>query len=240
MSSTIPGRYSPPAPDSCATSWRTLARSIGHRNSGSDRSVRPTGFPRDLISNLLVTLVEYFVTKPGWVRLISPCKATRKRQREEQSMRMGVLSASFLRFLALGLMLSPALTASSMVGRAGEAGDDLASQVTIRRDTFGVPHVLAATEEAAAYGLGFVNAEDHVMVLGRLFQKARGEEAAHFGPKFAKDDMIVKQLHIYEGAQTGFAKLAPWMQRILDGYAAGYNRYVSRHRAELPEWVTPI
>jgi hypothetical protein len=36
-------------------------------------------------------------------------------------------------------------------GGAGFPGDDLANQVVIRRDTFGVPHILAETEEAAAF-----------------------------------------------------------------------------------------
>ncbi len=144
------------------------------------------------------------------------------------------------RALLLGTLLIAGGGALAVADRSVEPGDELASEVTIRRDTFGVPHVLASTEEAAAYGLGYVSGEDHVLVLGRLFQKARGEEAAHFGPKYAKSDFAIKQLHMYEGAKTGFAKLAPWMQRILDAYAAGFNRYVHKHRAELPEWVPAI
>jgi acyl-homoserine-lactone acylase len=155
-------------------------------------------------------------------------------------MKRGHLFQFVQRFLLVAAILVASDLALSLLGRAGEASEDLASQVTIRRDTFGVPHVLGKTEEAAAYGLGFVSGEDHVLVLGRLFLKARGEEAAHFGPKFAKDDFAVKQLHMYQGAETGFAKLAPWMQRLLDAYAAGFNRYVAKHRSELPDWVKPI
>jgi acyl-homoserine-lactone acylase len=124
-------------------------------------------------------------------------------------------------------------------GTAAADGDDLAAQVTIRRDTYGVPHILAATEEAGAFGQGYASAEDRVLVMARLYLQARGEEAAYFGGAFAAADFLVKQMHMHAGAEAGYAKLAPWVRRILDGYAAGYNRYVSQHRSELPEWVKP-
>ena len=39
----------------------------------------------------------------------------------------------------------------------------LAAEVTIRRDSFGIPHILASSEEAAAYGFGYAQAEDHAL-----------------------------------------------------------------------------
>src|ERR1700730_2523131 len=122
---------------------------------------------------------------------------------EEKLMRPCPVLVYVERALLLGTLLLAGGGALAVADGSGEPGDELASEVTIRRDTFGVPHVLASTEEAAAYGLGYVSGEDHVLVLGRLFQKARGEEAAHFGPKYAKSDFAIKQLHMYEGAKTG-------------------------------------
>ena len=75
------------------------------------------------------------------------------------------------RLLLIATLLIAGPTTLAIADRRGELGDELASEVTIRRDTFGVPHVLASTEEAAAYGLGWVSGEDHVLVLGRLFQQ---------------------------------------------------------------------
>jgi acyl-homoserine-lactone acylase len=121
----------------------------------------------------------------------------------------------------------------------GDADDALASQVTIRRDRFGVPHILAKTEEAAAFGQGYAVAEDHARLLARLLLRGRNEEAEYFGDKFAESDLLGKVLRMYEGAETGYALSPPWVRRILDGYAAGYNRYVRQHRAELPPWVKP-
>jgi acyl-homoserine-lactone acylase len=142
--------------------------------------------------------------------------------------------------IVLGLWIFISSSEAWPARATDDTAKDLASQVTIRRDRFGVPHILANTEEAAAFGHGYSTAEDHIGVLARLFLKARSEEAAYFGEKFVKSDFETKQFHMYEGAQTGYSQLAPWVRAIIDGYAAGYNHYVQKHRAELPEWVKTI
>jgi acyl-homoserine-lactone acylase len=126
------------------------------------------------------------------------------------------------------------------VSHGDTSEDELASQVTIRRDEYGVPHILAPTEEAAAFGQGYVTAEDHILTLARLFLQARGEESLYFGERFAESDFLIKELHIWQVAKQGYEKSPPWVQVILDGYAAGYDRYIEKHRAELPEWVKPV
>ena len=122
---------------------------------------------------------------------------------------------------------------------AGPSGDDLAAQVTIRRDTYGVPHILAPTEAGVLFGQGYAVAEDHILALARLFLKARAEEAAYFGEAFSSSDFAVRELGMFEGAETGYAKSPPWVRMLLDAFAAGYSRYVEKHRHDLPEWVKP-
>src|SRR4029453_5325864 len=55
-------------------------------------------------------------------------------------------------------------------------------RVLIRRDTYGIPHIFAETDEAAAFGLGYAQAEDHLDVVARHLVDARGESARIFGP----------------------------------------------------------
>ena len=49
----------------------------------------------------------------------------------------------------------------------------LAEQVKIIRDDFGIPHIFADTDEAAAYGFGYAQAEDR---LEQLLQNYRTAE----------------------------------------------------------------
>src|SRR5215471_4430189 len=129
---------------------------------------------------------------------------------------------------------------STSSARPANREAELSGLVTIRRDKYGVPHILGQTEEAAAFGQGYATAEDHCLEMARLYLKARSEEAAYFGETFAASDLMTKRLHIYEVAREGYSKSPPWVQAILDGYAAGYDRYLEKHKQELPEWVRPI
>jgi acyl-homoserine-lactone acylase len=117
------------------------------------------------------------------------------------------------------------------------SADRLARQVTIRRDTFGIPHILADTEEAAAFAFGYAQAEDHALEIARRLIAARGEEAKYFGASGAAHDVGMAHFDNLAEARRGLSRVSPLYRRILAAYAAGVNRYVAQHRRELPEWI---
>jgi acyl-homoserine-lactone acylase len=117
-----------------------------------------------------------------------------------------------------------------------DSAASLAEQVIIRRDTYGVPHILAATEEAAAFAMGYAQAEDHCVELARRLVSARGEEAKFTG-EGVDGDFESKRYSIYPTAQKQFPGLSPLMKQMMYAYAAGVNRYVEQHRKELPAWI---
>lgn len=112
----------------------------------------------------------------------------------------------------------------------------LAEQVIIRRDAYGVPHILANTEEAAAFGFGYAQAEDHCIEIARGFVAARGEEAKYFGQGI-ESDFLLKRFDNYGACQKNFTQLDPLLQKIFRAYAAGINQYAVQHRNELPAWI---
>jgi len=116
----------------------------------------------------------------------------------------------------------------------------LSEKVEIRRDTWGVPHILGETHEAVSFGYGYAAAEDHVLNIARLYMQARGEEAKYFGEKHLESDFVVKQFRVHRVAEERFHDLPPWTQDMYTGYAAGYNEYVEQHREKLPDWVQPV
>jgi acyl-homoserine-lactone acylase len=117
------------------------------------------------------------------------------------------------------------------------SADRLSQQVTIRRDTFGIPHILAESEEAAAFAFGYAQAEDHAIEIARRLVSARGEEARYFGASGLANDVGMAQFDNVAEARRGLTLVSPLYRRILAAYAAGVNRYVAQHRSELPEWV---
>jgi acyl-homoserine-lactone acylase len=115
--------------------------------------------------------------------------------------------------------------------------DALAQQVVIRRDTSGVPHILAETEDAAAFGFGYAQAEDHAIEIARRLIRARGEEARVFGEAGIENDFEMAQFDNLAAASAGLTAVSPLYRRILSAYAAGVNRYIAQHRTSLPEWI---
>src|SRR5258708_2755036 len=63
--------------------------------------------------------------------------------------------------------------------------------VRIRRDDWGVPHILAKTDVDAAYGLGFAQAEDDMATLQLGVFTARGRLAELQGPAGVESDYLV-------------------------------------------------
>ena len=86
-----------------------------------------------------------------------------------------------------------------------------AETVEILRDNFGTPHIFARTSSGAAYGAGYAQAED-------------------------RKDALLRNLRSTQ-ITDGLA-LAPRMQRIVEAFCAGINRFLAEHKdAAAP--VTP-
>lgn len=145
------------------------------------------------------------------------------------------------RVITCAVALSVAISLSSGIVRgiskdSKTDAERLASQVTIRRDTYGIPHILAKTEEAAGFGLGYAQAEDHCLPIARRLIAARGEAAKYLGQGL-EGDFLMKRFDNLEVCRKNFVQLDPLMQKIYNAFAAGINCYVSKHRQELPEWI---
>lgn len=113
----------------------------------------------------------------------------------------------------------------------------IADQVIIRRDTFGIPHILGENEKAAAFGLGYAQAEDHIMTIARRLIRGRGEEAKYFGPNGVANDFAMKQFKNLEEARNGLSVVGLNYRAVLQGYAAGLNAYIAANRDKLPDWL---
>jgi acyl-homoserine lactone acylase PvdQ len=57
----------------------------------------------------------------------------------------------------------------------------LASQVTIYRDTYGVPHIVGETQTATFFGYGYAQAQDHLEEMMLQYRDAQGRRAEVVG-----------------------------------------------------------
>lgn len=111
-----------------------------------------------------------------------------------------------------------------------------AQKVEILRDEYGMPHIFAATPAAAAYGSGYVQAEDRLAELLRDLRLAQGTMAEVFGPEWFPHDYAQRVWAHARIAKERYPELSPELRAIVEAFCAGINRYVEEHPRELPAW----
>ncbi len=141
--------------------------------------------------------------------------------------------------VALVAVMAPA-GAQQPAPMSTAAAADLIPHALIRRDTFGVPHITADTDEAAAFAMGYAVAEDHAVEMGKLYLIARGDAARWFGPAYLDGDLTQKRMGNLEGARRALEVTGDGYRRWLHGFVTGVNFYAEKHRAELPAWFPTV
>ncbi|HVV85996.1 MAG TPA: penicillin acylase family protein, partial [Kofleriaceae bacterium] len=133
---------------------------------------------------------------------------------------------------------------------AGEA-PKTAYRATIRWTSYGIPHIVAADVGGVAFGQGYAQAKAHLCELADSFVRVRGERARYLGAgpddAYVASDLANLHLGYHRRAEEALRKASPEARAMLDGYAAGYDLYLTRTpAAERPAacrdgaWVQPI
>lgn len=115
-------------------------------------------------------------------------------------------------------------------GRLSVSG--LESPVEIRRGPRGVPHVEAASELDAFFGLGFVHAQDRLAQMLWMSRRGRGRAAEVLGPPALPGDRLARVLGLERAAEAAWEALDADTRRILEAYADGVNARIERLRSE--------
>ena len=130
---------------------------------------------------------------------------------------------------ALALATPPALAAPKPKAGAQTAATG-GWDVRIRRDTFGVPHILGRTAADAAYGLAYAHCEDDFATLQESIFTSRGKLASIKGAAGLPSDDLFRLMDVDRILDARYeSDLSPALRHILDGYAAGVNRYAALH-----------
>lgn len=157
----------------------------------------------------------------------------------------------FLRgLLALvGLVMGVAVTVAAITQVTAPRKPDLtplierarAYDVVIRRDRFGVPHILGKTDADAAFGLAFAHAEDDFATIQDVALATRGTLAASEGLKAAPGDYIVSLLGVWRTVDRLYERdLPPDVKAVLQAYADGVNYYAARNPRLVKPGLLPL
>ncbi|MBI2302139.1 MAG: penicillin acylase family protein [Armatimonadetes bacterium] len=129
-----------------------------------------------------------------------------------------------------GWLLMALLTAA-----AAQAGE-----VTIRRDTWGVPHVFAATLADGAYGIGYAQAEDRLDQIFANYREAVGRMAEVHGAGLVEQDWEQRLAGHEAVSKRRYPELPAAVREMCEAYLDGVRAYMAEHPERHPvDWLEP-
>ena len=106
----------------------------------------------------------------------------------------------------------------------------LSGEVELRRDTWGIPHIRAASHLDAFAGLGFAHAQDRLWQMEALLRRGTGRYAEWVGKSAVAADVLGRQLNTAGASQRDFALLNDETRAMLEAYARGVNAFIALGR----------
>ncbi|MEK7795027.1 MAG: penicillin acylase family protein [Candidatus Hydrogenedentota bacterium] len=118
--------------------------------------------------------------------------------------------------------------------------DGTPGKVTIYRDNWGVPYIFAATDEDAAFGMGYAQAEDRLADMYINVRTALGRMAEAFGKEHVESDYFVRVARIPERCEKYYGEAPEHITKISDAFIRGVNKYEADHPDKKPEFALEL
>lgn len=106
--------------------------------------------------------------------------------------------------------------------------------ISIVRDSFGVPHIYGKTNIETAYGLAWAHAEDDFEHIQHNLLAGKGMQARVTGKEGAIFDYGLQMMDIQDFVAKNYEKdISKDFQKILEAYCQGVNDYAKSHPKEV-------
>ncbi|MFD9441532.1 penicillin acylase family protein [Streptomyces sp. NPDC060006] len=159
-----------------------------------------------------------------------------KRQKSSLTGRLAAIVTTLCLTSATMAVQTPPSSAAS--GADGERVTEGRRTAHISRTEYGIPHIRARDFDGLGYGYGYAFAQDNVCELADQVVTLRGERSRFFGgdAQSGQDSDLASDTYYKGLLRAGTvrrllgqkAPLGPTteLRRMVEGYAAGYNRYL--------------
>jgi acyl-homoserine-lactone acylase len=114
------------------------------------------------------------------------------------------------------------------------------SQVTIHRDQYGVPSIVADRLEDAVFALGYCTAQDNAERMALNFKQARGRMGEVEGRGQLLADSFIRALGIEEAATKKARNLDGEIGSLITAFCDGANKAIAEQKGKIPDWIGPI
>ena len=115
-----------------------------------------------------------------------------------------------------------------------------ATEVTIKRDCWGVPHIFAATLADGAFGLGYAQAEDRLEQLFANYRQAAGRSAEVSGAGAVEDDFKQRLAGHEAVCRRRYPELPAEVREMCESFQDGVRTYLAEHPEKHPASLLPL
>lgn len=123
------------------------------------------------------------------------------------------------------------------LGCSGDAGP---TRTEILWDTWGVPHIYAATDAEVFRAFGYAQMAAHGNLVLRLYGEARGRAAEYWGEAGLANDRFVRTMGIPARAAAWYQATDPAYRELLNAFAMGVNQYAQEHPDRIADSVRSV
>ncbi len=116
----------------------------------------------------------------------------------------------------------------------------LGKSVEIIRDRWGVPHIFAASDEDAAFALGYCHAQDRLFQMELSRRASQGRLAELLGPSFVNTDKLFRTVDLFGPGARMLASARPEARAAFAAYTKGVNASVTALGGRLPPEFTVL
>jgi len=109
----------------------------------------------------------------------------------------------------------------------------LSDKVTIERNRFAVPTIIAQNDEDLYFAWGYVNAQDRMFQMEFTRRVAQGRISEFAGESALSKDIFLRAVGFYEIGVQSLGKLDPIFKKYLQRYVDGINYYLDTEGTNL-------
>src|SRR5262245_12644195 len=111
----------------------------------------------------------------------------------------------------------------------------LSAPVRVVRDTWGVPHIYAQTQDDLFVAQGFVQAQDRLFQMDLWRRAAQGRLSEVLGPNFIERDAMTRRVQYAGDPDADWARYGDDAKIIAGAFVRGVNAWAAMARAHPPE-----
>jgi acyl-homoserine-lactone acylase len=139
-----------------------------------------------------------------------------------------------LKFIFLFICVSSQVFSQNASTKENNRLKKVATQITIIRDNWGIPHVYGKTDADAVFGLLYAQCEDDFVRIEMNYIEKLGRLSEIKGQSVLYNDLETRLIISEEEAKIDYENAKPWLKKLLNAYADGINYFLYKNPAVQP------